>query len=157
METMNGLAGAASGLEKHLGYWLRRVSNTVSAEFAQALRAKQTSVAEWVVLHILFDRGHATSGELAEAMGLTRGAVSKIVDKLQEKKWLEIQTTEGDNRIRLLSLSREGGRNFPLLTKIANQNEAYFFTCLDAGERRTLRSLLQKLAARNDIHDAPTE
>ena len=42
--------GAMAGLETHLGYWLRRVSNHVSGAFARALQQRNVSVAEWVVL-----------------------------------------------------------------------------------------------------------
>jgi hypothetical protein len=72
-------------LEDHLGYWLRRVSNAVSGAFARALQEKQTSVAEWVLLREVHERGQTAPGELAESLGLTRGAVSKIVDKLDAK------------------------------------------------------------------------
>ena len=50
-----------SALETHLGYWLRRVSNRVSGAFAQALHAKQVSVAEWVMLRHLSGTGRDNS------------------------------------------------------------------------------------------------
>lgn len=37
---------AGAGLERHLGYWLRRVSNQVSGAFARALQERGLSVAE---------------------------------------------------------------------------------------------------------------
>src|SRR5580692_8825694 len=85
-------------LESHLGYWLRRVSNAVSGAFARALQEKKTSVAEWVLLRELHERGQTAPGELADGLGLTRGAVSKIVDKLDAKGWVRTETKEGDNR-----------------------------------------------------------
>jgi DNA-binding MarR family transcriptional regulator len=50
---------------------------------------------------------------------MTRGAVSKVVDKLEAELWLCVSTADNDNRVRLLSLTREGRRNLPILTKIA--------------------------------------
>jgi DNA-binding MarR family transcriptional regulator len=157
METTKVLPRGRSELEDHLGYWLRRVSNAVSGEFARALQAKQTSIAEWVLLRLVSEREQVTPGELAETVGLTRGAVSKVVAKLEAKMWLQARIAEGDSRVRLLSITREGRRILPILAKVADENDARFFNCLDANERHSLQKLLSKLADRHDIHDVPTE
>ena len=157
METNMANERPPSTLESHLGYWLRRVSNAVSGSFSRALNEKQTSVAEWVLLRELHDRGQTSPGELAGSLGLTRGAVSKIVDKLDAKRWVQIETKQDDSRFRLLSLTRAGRRNLPVLAAIADQNDARYFDCLSAKEKSTLRELLAKLADHNHIHDVPTE
>ena len=157
METLRGNTQQVPQLENHLGYWLRRVSNAVSGGFSRALHEMQTSVAEWVVLRELHEQGQAAPGELADSLGLTRGAVSKIVDKLSAKGWVQTGAKEGDSRFRLLSLTRAGRRNLPTLAEIADQNDARFFDCLSAREKRVLRELLIKLAEHNQINDVPTE
>jgi len=157
METNSTKAQPLSQLESHLGYWLRRVSNAVSGAFGRALQEKQTAVAEWVLLRELHERGQTAPGELADSLGLTRGAVSKIVDKLSAKGWIQSEAKEGDSRSRLLSLTRAGRRSLPVLAEIADQNDARFFDCLSAREKSTLRELLVKIADHNRIHDVPTE
>jgi DNA-binding MarR family transcriptional regulator len=157
METITANEGAAPKLESHLGYWLRRVSNAVSGSFARALNEKQASVAEWVLLRELHKRGQTAPGELADSLGLTRGAVSKIVDKLDAKGWIQTDSKEGDSRFRLLSLTRAGRRRLPVLAEIADQNDERYFDCLSAREKSVLRELLIKLSDHNHIHDVPTE
>ncbi len=120
-------------------------------------KRKQTSVAEWVLLHELYGREQASSGELADSLGLTRGAVSKIVDKLDAKGWVQTDAKEGDSRFRLLSLTRSGRRNLPVLAEIADQNDACYFDCLNAREKSVLQELLIKLADHNHINNVPTE
>ncbi len=78
-----------ASLEKHLGYWLRRVSNRVSDSFARALEAKETSVPEWVVLQCLSERDEATAGEMSKILMMKRGGISKIIDKLEAKGWIK--------------------------------------------------------------------
>jgi DNA-binding MarR family transcriptional regulator len=156
METTQGKNQHISDLEAHLGYWLRRVSNAVSGAFSRALQEKQTSVAEWVLLRELHERGQAAPGELAHALGLTRGAVSKIIDKLEAKGWVQANAKEGDNRYRLLSLTRAGQRCLPALAQIADRNDSVYFNCLNTRERVVLRELLTKLAENHRIHDVPT-
>jgi DNA-binding MarR family transcriptional regulator len=157
METTELDPSTGSAFEGHLGYWLRRVSNAVSSSFARALQEKRTSVAEWVVLRELYKRGKTSPGELADSLGLTRGAVSKIVDKLGAKGWVHMEAKESDSRFRVLSLTRAGRRSLPVLAEIADENDARYFDCLTAGEKNTLRELLIKLADHNHIHDVPTE
>lgn len=157
METKDGIARSIPDLESHLGYWLRRVSNAVSGAFARALEKKQASVAEWVLLRELHKRGQAAPGDLADYLGMTRGAVSKIVDKLEAKGWVQTGEKEGDSRYRLLSLTRSGQRNLPLLAEIADRNDKAYFDCLSAEERSALRQLLMKLSEHNHIQDLPTE
>ncbi len=155
METDSG--AQASQLEMHLGYWLRRVSNAVSGSFARSLQARQTSVAEWVLLCHLHDRKQATPGELAEALTMTRGAISKVIDKLQAKEWIQSRIKPEDNRVQLLSLTAAGRRVIPQLAEIADHNDDRFFAFLNTGERRTLRDLLIRLTNHHQIRDVPFE
>ena len=60
-----------SSLEDHLGYWLRLLSNEVSARFAGKLESYGVTVAQWVVLRILFDQKNATIVEVAAALDLS--------------------------------------------------------------------------------------
>ena len=73
-----------SSLESHLGYWIRYVSNHVSHAFALKLAAVGVTVAEWVVLRELYDFESAPSA-LADRLGMTRGAISKLADRLIDK------------------------------------------------------------------------
>src|SRR5215469_4390208 len=97
-----------SALEVHLGFWVRRVSNSVSDSFIRSLKDQQASAAEWVLLRELYERGKATPKTMAEVLGMTRGAISKIVDKLEAKGWISIKGTPLDGRVQVLSLTRSG-------------------------------------------------
>lgn len=148
---------AAPELKSHLGYWLRRVSNHVSGAFARALQTRHTSVAEWVVMCQIQGRPGITPAELAKILDLTRGAVSKIIDKLEAKRWVAHSTKPEDGRVQLLSLTRQGSRILPELAEIADQNDREFFECLDSGEKATLRRLLGKLVEFHQIRNVPIE
>ena len=157
METISPMDPSISELETHLGYWLRRVSNAVSGEFARSLQQRRTSVAEWVLLRQLWDLSQATPGEMAEALTMTRGAISKIIDKLQSKGWIRSRIKPEDNRVQLLSLTGAGRRVVPELAEIADRNDQKFFACLDTDERTALRHLLRKLASHHRIREIPIE
>jgi DNA-binding MarR family transcriptional regulator len=155
MET--DMKAARPGLEAHLGYWLRRVSNQVSGRFVRALQAEGVSVAEWVVLCLLQERAGMTPTGLAEATAMTRGAVSKVVEKLESKGCVCRAAHPGDNRIQRLSLTRKGAGRLPRLAALADRNDDRFFGCLDPGEKAALRRLLEKLTDHHQLRGAPTE
>jgi DNA-binding MarR family transcriptional regulator len=144
-------------LDIHLGYWLRLVSNHVSGNFARALHERSVSVAEWVALNQVQRWADMTPARLADAMGMTRGAISKVLDKLQEKKWISRMTSEDDSRVQFLSLTAQGRRVLPELARIANDNDEHFFGALDPDEQTTLRSLLSKLADVHRISNVPVD
>jgi DNA-binding MarR family transcriptional regulator len=148
---------AVAGLEDHLGYWMRRVSNKVSGGFARTLEERETSVAEWVLLRVLFEREEASPAELADAIGMTRGAISKIVAKVQAKEWAVSREDPEDGRALRLTLTVKGRRVVPELAEIADENDQEFFRCLNAKERAELRRLLVKLTEYNEIRDVPVE
>jgi DNA-binding MarR family transcriptional regulator len=146
-----------SALEVHLGYWLRRVSNHVSGAFAKALQEQQASVAEWVVLNHVEEHPEIRPADLAETIGLTRGAVSKVLDKIEKKRWLARKTLEEDGRGQLLFLTPQGRRILPELREIADRNDRTFFDCLSAKEKAMLGQLLRKLTTSNKISGIAVE
>ena len=147
----------AHPLEAHLGYWLRLVSNQVSGTFARALQDRRVSVAEWVALNLIGQAEDLTPATLADAMGMTRGAITKVLDKLEAKDWAARTPHADDSRVQMLSLTRRGQRVLPELTAIADANDAHFFAPLNAREQATLRTLLAKLANAYQIDSLPTD
>lgn len=144
-------------LDAHLGYLLRRVSNQVSGEFARSLKARSISVAEWVVLSRIASEPGITSGELTGGSSLTRGAISKIVEKLESKGLVSRASIEGDARVKKLFMTDKGADILPQLVKIADDNDRRFFDGLTDGEQQVLRRLLHKLSEANRISEIPID
>jgi DNA-binding MarR family transcriptional regulator len=143
-------------LEDHLGYWLRLVSNHVSGAFAEKLATRSVSVAEWVVLRELFD-GAQSPSLLAQRMSLTRGAVTKLVDRLLARKLVARTASIQDGRAQILSLTGQGRALVPQLAALADRNDAEYFAGLSGREQATLKSLLLKIVKRRTLRGAPTE
>ena len=103
-----------SSLQSHLGYWLRYVSNHVSHAFALKLAGSGVTVAEWVVLRELYDSESAPS-TLADRLGMTRGAISKLADRLIAKDMIVRRAGASDCRFQSLALTRRGRAITPQL------------------------------------------
>lgn len=145
-----------SGLETHLGYWVRFVSNHVSHAFGRKVEARGVTVAEWVVLRELFGREAVAPSELAERLGMTRGAVSKLVDRLVAKSLVGKTAGRGDRRYQSVDLTAGGRALVPKLAALADQNDEEFFGGLTAAERRTLMELMKKIVRAHGLKEVPT-
>jgi DNA-binding MarR family transcriptional regulator len=150
-------SGAASPLEAHLGYWLRYVSNQVSRSFDRKLAALDVSVAEWVVLRELFEGDPLVPSELAKTIGMTRGAVSKIMDRLEAKSLLTRSTSERDRRFQAVTLSAKGRTLVPRLAALADQNDVEFFGHLKPGERQQIERAMREVVRRHGLRTVPVD
>jgi DNA-binding MarR family transcriptional regulator len=146
-----------SALEKHVGFWLRFVSNHVSQTFARKLLASGVTVAEWVVMREMFDDEETSPGVLAERIGMTRGGVSKLVDRLVKKKLVTRRDRSDDRRFQSIALTAAGRRLIPPLAALADQNDAEFFHPLSSGERTALIATMKKLVEAHGLQTLPTE
>lgn len=147
-----------SGLSKHIGYWMRLISNDVSHAFARKLEASGVTVAEWVVLREMYGGDDTTSpGAVAELTGFTRGAVSKLITRLLEKELVSRKESSMDRRYQDIELTAKAMRLVPKLAALADQNDKEFFFCLTKTERSQLKGLLQKLANHHRLKTAPTK
>lgn len=144
-------------LQSHLGYWLRHVSNSVSAAFARKLDARGVSVAEWVALQLIQTQPAATITSIADATGLTRGAVSKIAHRLEEKGLIRRQLSAGDGRVQPLGLTPKAVRRLPILTALAAENEREFFAHLTQSDRDALDRILRDVVKHNNLRGVPIE
>lgn len=145
-----------SNLEDHLGYWLRFVSNHVSHAFTRKLEARSVTVAEWVVMRELLQTGTTSPSVLAERLGMTRGAISKLVERLCGKELVERTYPEGDRRYQSLVLSPSGKKLVPILADLADQNDREFFGELTPDQRAELAAILQQIVRRQGWKDVPT-
>ena len=144
-----------SDLTAHIGYWLRMVSNHVSAAFAAKLADKGITVAEWCVMRALYDTESMAPSHLAQTMGLTRGAITKLADRLIAKSLILRQASAQDGRAQTLALTEEGRALVPDLAALADFNDAEFFDALTPEERETLIRLLKSLAQRGQMTIIP--
>lgn len=139
---------SVSNLEDHIGYWLRCLSNYVSGSFAKRLEAKDISVPQWVVLRTLYDTDSMTLNSAAQTIGVDKSTLSRMVDRLLEKGL--VKRAEGPDRRSLsLSLTVKGKKLVPELAKLADLNDAEFFSKFPAKQRHELLGMIKQLLAAN--------
>lgn len=143
-----------SELQAHLGYWLRFVSNHVSHAFAQKVAGQGVTVAESVLLREMLRTGPANPSDLADNLGLSRGAISKLIDRLTTKKLAKrCAAQSADRRYQTVSLTAKGTKLVPTLAALADQNDREFFGHLTAAEQSDMIKLLYDIARRHEWKD----
>jgi MarR family transcriptional regulator, lower aerobic nicotinate degradation pathway regulator len=146
-----------SPLESHLGYQLRIVSNAVSQAFARTVEEEGVTVAEWVLMRVLYDFESLAPTPLAERMGMTKGAITKLASRLVEKGLVKREANSEDKRAQTLSLASRGRSLVPRLAKIADENDAAFFDLLTASDRGNLGRILGRIVELRGLKDVPTD
>jgi len=146
-----------SELTAHLGFWLRAVSNHVSHAFARKVAAEDVTVAEWVMMRALYGKDPMAPSRLADEMRMTRGAITKLADRLIDKTLIVRKASRDDGRAQTLALTARGNDLVPKLAALADRNDAEFFGHLTPAEQRTLERLLKRMIERSHITEIPTE
>jgi DNA-binding MarR family transcriptional regulator len=148
---------AVSNLTAHMGYLLRMMSNAVSQEFARKVADEGVTVAEWVMLRSLYGGNAVAPSALARKMRMTRGAISKLADRLLEKGLIERTGNLDDKRGHSLSVSAAGAKKVPVLARLADENDTAFFAVLSSEEQKELRALLHRLIDKHGLSAMPVD
>jgi DNA-binding MarR family transcriptional regulator len=148
---------SASELTDHTGYWMRMVSNAVSQEFARKVSNENVTVAEWSFMRALYDAEPMPPSVLADKMGMTKGAISKLSERLVAKGLVKKAESQQDKRAHSLSLTTEGRAKIPVLAALADDNDAEFFGVLTKQEQQTLDRILRVLAERRALKAIPVD
>jgi DNA-binding MarR family transcriptional regulator len=157
MEPAMARAPRVSGLEDHLGYWLRYVSNQVSHAFSLKLAGRDVTVAEWVTLRELFERDTTAPSALADRLGMTRGAISKLADRLVAKALLTRAPGKQDRRTQGLALTASGRALVPQLAALADQNDAEFFGHLAREDRAIIERIMKDIVRQRGLRTMPVD
>ena len=140
---------AVSNLEKHLGYWLRCLSNFVSGGFAKKLAERNVSVAQWVVLRTLYDNQNITLNQAAQMVGVDKSSLSRMIERLVRRNL--VVRSEGDDRRSLgLTLTPAARKLVPQLAKLADQNDESFFKTLSPKQHENFLGTIKQLLDAND-------
>lgn len=146
-----------SDLSDHTGYWLRMVSNAVSQAFARKVAGHGVTVAEWAFMRVIYGQTEMSPSALAAAMGMTRGAISKLAERLEAKGLVGRVDNEADKRAHVLFLTAQGQALVPRLASLADKNDAEFFGVLTDDERQALQGTLAALVERRGLKAMPVD
>jgi DNA-binding MarR family transcriptional regulator len=148
---------AVSEIENHLGYWLRFVSNHVSQGFRKKLEAAGVTVSEWVVMREMQRLGPTSPTDLGHKIGMTKGAISKLVARLERKGLLDRAVIAADRRNHVIALTAEGRTLVPSLAELADQNDEEFFGHMPGQARDELIKAMKEIVRKHELKTVPID
>ena len=146
-----------STLDSHLGYLIRLISNRVSADFADKINKTGITVAEWVIMRIMFDHQWITHSQIVKISGLTKGAITKTLIKLNGKKLIQKNESKIDGRSQRLRLSQKGINTLPQLANLADKNDEEYFSFLNIEEQIFFKKILLQIIQTKKITCIPVD
>ncbi|MEO7692209.1 MAG: MarR family winged helix-turn-helix transcriptional regulator [Sphingomonas sp.] len=115
---------------------------------SQKLVARDVTAAEWVLLRMIYAHDVGAPNRLARDLGMTKGAISKLVDRLVGKGLAVKAQMASDRRHQDVWLTPAGRALVPELAALADANDAEYFGHLSVTEREMLERLLRVIVQR---------
>ena len=146
--------GLPSGLQAHTGYWLNRLRGLVHSRFEAALAEEDVTVAQWSVLITVYRGDAVTPLEIARFVDVDPGAMTRLLDRLEDKALVQRVPVDGDRRRMEIVLTPRAREMTPRLAALADANDAAFFGVIPESEQLAFRRTMAALMREQGI-DAP--
>jgi DNA-binding MarR family transcriptional regulator len=137
-----------------IGYLLRRVGKLSTARIEAAFTGRDISFTQWIVLALVSSEIADTCTALARDMDHDSGAMTRLIDQLEERGLVVRKRVEGDRRVSKLSITDAGQElaKTLLASVVGVWNE--IVAELDPTETRQLIATLTKLLDRLETLEA---
>jgi DNA-binding MarR family transcriptional regulator len=80
----------------------------IASQIERRLAASSSTAEEWLALKLLADETAKNATELAREFGVTSGSVTRLIDMLEARGWVERERSKVDRRAFHLRLTPEG-------------------------------------------------
>ena len=92
-------------LDRNFGFLLHDVARLMRTLFDRRGRDLGLTRSQWWVLTMLYAKEGVTQSELADLMELEKPTLGRLLDRLEEKEWVERRADEFDRRVNRLYLT----------------------------------------------------
>ncbi len=134
-------------LDRFIPYRLSVLTNRVSSAIARQYSDRfELSIPEWRAMAVLGGTSGLSAREVAERTAMDKVQVSRAIESLMRAGRVQRAADASDGRVMRLSLTPKGRAIYEEVVPLALHLEEVFLSALVPQERRTLESLLDKLA-----------
>jgi len=129
-----------------IGYQLRRAQIAVFQNFARTMAAHDITPGRFGVLEVVAANAGLSQSELGAILGIDRSTVVAVIDRLEKDGLVRRMKAPNDRRSHALKLSEKGAVTLAVLEQRVAAHERDIAGALSAAERKTLLSLLARIA-----------
>jgi len=134
--------------ERSFGWLTTDVARLMRTIFDRRVKALGITRPQWLAIVRLNRRPGASQSELADMMEIERAPAGKIVDRLEERGWVERRADAVDRRVNRIFLTERGERVYAVIWPIAQATVGDALSDLSDADVDTLTQLLARVKAR---------
>jgi DNA-binding MarR family transcriptional regulator len=131
--------------ERHFGWLTTDISRLMRTVFDRRARHAGVTRTQWLALTRIQRRPGASQSELADMMEIEKAPAGRIIDRLEERGWVERRADPGDRRINRMFLTVDGRRVHAALMPIAQATVNDALQRLSLAEQQLLVGLLENV------------
>ena len=133
-------------LHNSFAFWIHRLNGVLQERFNQLLKVYEITWSQWMLVNLLDDSGESvTPALLAERLGVDRSGVTRLLDRLEKKAYIEREHDKLDRRSVKVRLTDKGSSLIAVMNQRAYQHQQQFLQDLHLSERRGFKKELQKM------------
>ncbi len=131
----------------HLWLVMMKAYRALERLAVESIESEGVGLSDFGVLEMLLHKGPCPVNEIGRRIGLTSGAISTAVDRLEACEMVVRQNDPGDRRARIVRLTERGAAQAARLFAAHKKAMDSAGGGLSKAERATLIALLKKLGA----------
>lgn len=126
-------------------FWISRLNTVLQDGFNQQLAHYDITWPQWLVVNVLSQGIAGTPAQIAQHLGVDRSAITRLLDRLERKQFVERIHDKLDRRSVNVVLTPQGDNMVRKMNIEAYKYQQQFLTDLHRSERRGLKGELQKM------------
>lgn len=132
----------------NFGWLTTDIARLMRTVFDRRVKALGITRPQWLAIVRLNRRPGASQSELADMMEIEKAPAGKIVDRLEERGWVERRADPVDRRINRIFLTERGERVFAVISPVARSTVSDAVADLSDREVAILMQLLERVKSR---------
>jgi DNA-binding MarR family transcriptional regulator len=144
------LPGPPKELLSTPSFLLKRLGFGVKECMMDAFEETGLSMYDHAILALLDEEPRETQAQIADALGYDRSHLVGVLDELEERGLIERRRDPDDRRRHLVNMTPAGEKALATLRAIVVRVNDEYLAPLSAAERKTLKTLLSRVAAYHD-------
>jgi len=139
--------GESYRIEESVGYLMKVIHESLSREVDARMEEHSLTDAQWRPLFLLSQEGVTTAAQIARNVRCDAGALTRMIDRLEEKGLVRRSRNSEDRRVQNLELTEDGRRAVAVVPHVLASVLNEHLAGLSHAEIDQLKTLLQRVAA----------
>lgn len=133
---------------RYFGWISADVSRLMRTVFDRRVRSLGLTRPQWLALVRLHRRPGASQSELADMMEIEKAPAGRIIDRLEDKSWIERRPDLADRRVKRIYLTALGKRIHDAITPIAEATVKDALSDLSRPDRKRVTQLMAQVKSK---------